>query len=96
MHISNVFGFDGEIFNGLISHHFVELSIGGMPGHGLCLAHGNGIKDFALGENLVALADGLNCGHGGRGVHIKVREAVAESISLVVKDDFFAMGGGGG
>jgi hypothetical protein len=39
-----------------ISHHIVELSVRGMPGHGLCLVHGNGIKNFALGETLVTIA----------------------------------------
>jgi hypothetical protein len=51
--ISDVFGFYGEIFNGFISQHFVELSVGGMPSHGLCLARGYGIEDFTLGETLV-------------------------------------------
>jgi hypothetical protein len=95
MPISNVFGFDGEIFNGFMSHHFIELtSVGGMPGHGLCLARGNGIRDFALGETLKVLADGLNHGHGGCEAHIKVGEATADAAGLAMKDDFFAMGDG--
>ncbi len=78
-------GFDGAIFNGFIPHHIIELSVGGMPGHGLCLVRGNGIKDFALGETLVVLAHGLNHGHGGRGAHIKVGEAAADAIGLAMK-----------
>jgi hypothetical protein len=46
--ISNVFGFDGATFNGFISHYIIELSVEGMPGHGLCLAHSNGINEFCL------------------------------------------------
>jgi hypothetical protein len=65
-----------------------------MPGHGLCLVRGNGIKDFVLGETLVALVYGLSNGHSGCGAHIKVGEAAADAIGLAVKDDFFAMGVG--
>jgi hypothetical protein len=64
-----------------------------MPDHGLCLVCGNGVEDFALDEALVALADGLNHGHGSSGAHIEVGEAVADAVGLAVKDDFFGMGG---
>jgi hypothetical protein len=37
--------------------------------------------------------DGLNHGHGGRGAHIKVGEAVADALGLAVKDDILTMGG---
>ncbi len=94
MRISNVFGFDGAFFYVFISCHIVELSAGGMPGHGLCLAPGDGIEDLVFGETLVALANGLNHGHGGCGAHIEVGEAAADTIGLAVKDDFFAVGGG--
>jgi hypothetical protein len=80
MHISYVFGFDGAIF-----------IIGGMPGHGLCLACSDGFKDFALGETLIMLANGLNHGHSGRGAHIKVGETTSDALGLAMKDDFFAI-----
>ncbi len=93
MGIGNVVGFGRANFYGFISHHVVKLSVGGMPSNGLGLARSSGVEDFALGETLVALADGLNHGHGGRGVHIK-GEAATDAVSLAVKDDFFGVGSG--
>jgi hypothetical protein len=48
-------GLMGQLLMGFFLAIF-ELSIGGMPGHGLrSLARGPGVKDFALGETLIAL-----------------------------------------
>jgi hypothetical protein len=53
--ISNVFGFNREIFNGVDSHHNLELSVRGVASHGLGLRCNDGILDLALGRTFVAL-----------------------------------------
>ncbi len=80
--VGDVFGFDGAIFDGFISHHFQELGISWVAGHGLGLAGRNGILDFALGEAFVTLADGLDHCHGRLGLHVNVREATAHAVFL--------------
>ncbi len=89
-----VFGFDGAIFDSFISHHFQELGISRVAGHGLGLACRDGILDFALGEAFVTLADGLDHCHGCLGLHVDVREAMAHTVFLLVEGDLFAMRSG--
>jgi hypothetical protein len=91
--IGDVFGFDGEIFDGFISHHFQELGISWVAGHGLGLACRNGILDLALGEAFVT-ADGLDHCHGRLGLHVDVREATAHAVFLSVEGDLVAMRSG--
>jgi hypothetical protein len=52
--ISDVNCFDRTIFNGVASHHSLELSIRGVAGHGLSFASKDGIFNLALGEPFVA------------------------------------------
>ncbi len=47
-----------------------------------------------LGETLVALAYGLNHGHGSHGAYMEVGKTGADPDDLAMKDDLFAMGGG--
>ncbi len=44
--IGDVGGFDGAVFNSVVSHHFHELGISKVANHGLGLASLNGIFDF--------------------------------------------------
>ncbi len=92
--VGDVFGFDGAIFDSFISHHFQELGVSRVAGHGLGLACRDGILDFALGEALVMLADGLDHCHSRRGLHVDVREATAHAVFLLVEGDLFAMRSG--
>jgi hypothetical protein len=92
--ICNVGGFDGAIFDSVASHHFKELGISWVANHGLGLAGGNGILDFALGVAFIALADGLDHGHGVCGMHVNVRESRTHAILLAMEGDLFALGGG--
>ncbi len=62
--IRNMFGSYGAFFNGIVAYHSLELCIGGVACHGLCFASKDSIVYFALGEALVAFADGLYHGHG--------------------------------
>jgi hypothetical protein len=89
-----VFGFDEEFFAGFITHHFQELGIGWVAGHGLGLACRDGILDFALGEAFVTLADALDHCHGSLGLHVNVREATAHAVFLSVEGDLVAMRSG--
>ncbi len=65
-----------------------------MANHGLGLAGSNGILDFALGVAFIALADGLDHGHGIRGMHVNVRESMTHTILLAMEGDLIALGGG--
>ncbi len=92
--VGDVFGFDGAIFDGFISHHFQELGISWVAGHGLGLAGRDGILDFALGEAFVTLADSLDHCHSRLGLHVNVREATAHAVFLSVEGDLVAMRSG--
>ncbi len=89
-----VFGFDGAIFDSVISHHFQELGVGRVAGHGLGLACRDGILDFTLGKTFVLLANHLDHCLGCLGLHVDVWEAMAHAIFLSVEDDLFAKGSG--
>jgi hypothetical protein len=90
----DVFGLDGAIFDGFISHHFQELGISWVASHGLGLAGRDGILDFALGEAFIMLADGLDHCHGRPGLHVDVREATAHTVFLSVEGDLVTMRSG--
>jgi hypothetical protein len=70
------------------------LGISWVANHGLSLTGGDGILDFALGVAFLALADGLDHGHGVRGMHVDVRESATHTILLAMEGDLFALGGG--
>ncbi len=92
MHISNVFGFDGAIINGFFSRHFwIEhrRDARSWPEEPCARPWSQGLCAW---WNPHSAGDGLNHRHGGCGVHIEVGEATADATSLVVKDNFFAMG----
>ncbi len=92
--VGDVFGFDGTFFDSSISHHFQELGVSWVAGHGLGLACRDGNLDFALGEAFITLADGLDHCHGRLGLHVNVREATAHTIFLLVEGDLVAMRSG--
>jgi hypothetical protein len=92
--VGDVFRFDGAIFDSVISHHFQELGIGRVAGHGLGLACRNGILDYTLGKTFVLLANRLDHCHGCLGLHVDVREATAHAVFLSVEGDLFAVGSG--
>ncbi len=92
--IGDEFGFDGAIFDGFISHHFQDSGVSWVAGHGLGLADRDGILDFALGEAFVTLADGLDHCHDRLGLHVNVREAMAQAVFLSVEGDLVAMKSG--
>ncbi len=92
--VGDVFGFNGAIFDGLISYDFQELGISWVAGHGLGLAGRNGIVNFALGEAFVMLADGLDHCHSCLGLHVNVREATAHAIFLLVEGNLVTMRSG--
>ncbi len=75
--VSNVFGFDGEIFNSVAFHNGLELGIGGVACRGLAFAGNYGIAYLVFCEAFVALADGLNHCHGQCGPHVDVGKAAA-------------------
>ncbi len=60
--------FDGTIFDGVASHHSLELSVRGVAGHGLSFVSKDGIFNLALGEPFIVLAYGLYHCHSGGGV----------------------------
>ncbi len=91
--IGDVRGFHGAVFDNVVSHHFYELGISRVAGHGLCLVGHNGVLDFALGEAFIMLVDGLNHGHCVHGLHVNKGESAAYAILLSEEDDFFAPGG---
>ncbi len=91
--ISNVFGFDREIFNSVASHHGLKLGVGGVACHGLAFASNYGIAYLAFCEAFVALADGLKHCHGRCGPHVEVGNAAAHSVWFAVEGDVFALGG---
>ena len=80
----DVFGFNWEIFNSFVAHHFVELSVGWVAGHGLCLACCDGVLDVELGETFIALANSLDHCHGCFGLHVNVWESAAYSVFFTV------------
>ena len=84
--------FDWAIFDRFISHHFVELGVGGVAGHGLGLACCVGVLGFALGETFVALENGLDHCHGRFGLHVNVWESAAYAVFFTVEGDLFPMG----
>ncbi len=86
--------FDGAIFDSVASHHFEKLGIRRVANHGLGLAGSNGILDFTLGVAFIALADGLDHGHGVCGMHVDVQESATHAILLAMEGDLFALGGG--
>ncbi len=92
--VGDVFGFDGAIFDSFISHHFQELGVSWVAGHGLGLACRDGILDFALGEAFVTLADGLDHCHGRLRLHVNVRDATAHAVFLLVEGNLIAMRSG--
>ena len=92
--IGDVCGFDREIFYRFISHHFVELGVGGVAGHGLSFACCDCGKDLMLGETFVALANDLDHCHGLLGAHVDVRETATYAVFLLVEGDLFAMRSG--
>jgi hypothetical protein len=92
--VGDVFGFVGAIFDGFITHHFQELGVSWVAGHGLGLACRDGILDFTLGEAFVRLADGLDHCHGRLGLHVDVREAMAHAVFLLVEGDLVAVRSG--
>ena len=93
MGVSDVVGVDQEVFDRVVSHHFEELSIGGVAGHGLGLVCSNGILNFALGEAFILLANGLDHRHSIRGLHVNVGESTARAVLFSVEGDFLALGG---
>ena len=92
--VGDVFGFNGEIFDSFISHHFQKLGVSGVASHGLGLVCCNGILEFALILSFVALADGLGNCYGLLGLHVDVGEATTHAIFLLLEGDFFAVGSG--
>ncbi len=92
--ISDVNWFDGTVFNGVASYHSLELSVGGVTGHGLSFARKDGIFNLALGEPFVALAYGLYYYHSKGGVQVEVGKTRADAIGFVIENNVLAMGGG--
>jgi hypothetical protein len=92
--IGSVGRFDGAIFDSVASHHFKELGISWVANHGLGLTGSNGILDFVLGVDYLALADGLDHGHSVCGMHVDVWESATHIILLAMEGDLFALGGG--
>ncbi len=93
VHVSNVFGFDGAIFNSVASHHGLELGIRGVVCHGLAFASDYGIAYLAFCEAFVVLVDGLNHCHSQYGLRVEVEKAVAYAFWFAVEGDVFALGG---
>jgi hypothetical protein len=85
--VSDVVGFDQAVFDKVVSHHFEELSAGGVAGHGLGFACSSGILDFALDEVLILLEHSLDYHHIIRGLHVNVRESIAHAVLFLVEDD---------
>jgi hypothetical protein len=71
--IGSVFRFDGAIFDSIISHHFQELGVGRVAGHGLDLACRDGILDLTLGKTFILLANHLDHCHSCLGLHVDVQ-----------------------
>ncbi len=92
--VGNVVGFDGAIFDSVVSHHFNELGFSWVANHGLGLAGGNGILDFALGIAFIVLTDGLVHGLGVHGMLVDVWESATHAILLAMEGDLFVLGGG--
>ncbi len=92
--VGDVGGFDGAVFNCVVSHNFHKLGTSRVVSHGLRFAGHNGIFDFALGEVFVMLVDGLYHGNGVHWLHVDVGESTAYAILLMEEGDFFALGGG--
>ena len=82
--IGDVCGFDREIFDRFISHHFVELGVSGVASHGLSFACCDCVEDLTLGETFVALANSLDHCHGCFGLHVNVWESAAYSVFFTV------------
>ncbi len=91
--ISNVFGFDGAIFNSIASHHGLELGIVWVACHDLAFASNYGIAYLAFREAFIVLADGLNHCHGRCGPHVEVVKAASHAVWFTVEGDVFALGG---
>ena len=58
--VGDVCRFEWAIFDRFISRHFVELGVGGVASHGLSFACCDGVKNLALGETFLVLANGLD------------------------------------
>jgi hypothetical protein len=90
--VGDVNWFDGTIFNGVASHHSLELSIGGVAGHGLSFASKDGIFNPVLGEPFVVLAYGLHHCHSGGGVQVKVGKPTADAVGFAIENNILVMG----
>ena len=86
-------GSDWAVFDRVVTHHFEELGVGGVPCHGLGLACSSGILSFAFGEAFILLANSSDHSHSIRGLHVDVGESTAHAILFSVGGDHLALGG---
>ena len=86
-------GFDWAVLDRVVTHHFGELSVGGVACHGLGLLCSSGVLNFAVGEAFILLVNSLDHSHSIRGLHVNVGESMAHAVLFLVDGDLLALGG---
>ena len=88
-------GFDRAVFDRVVTHHFEELSVGGVACRGLGLVCSSCILNFAFGEAFILLANGLDHSHSICGLHGNVGESTAHTVFFLVEvqGDLLVLGG---
>ena len=93
MGVSDVLRFDWSVLDRVVTHHFEELSVGGVACHGLGLSCSSGILNFAFGEAFILLTNSLDHSHSIRGLHVDVGESTSHAVLFSVEGDLLALGG---